>query len=142
MRKFIAALALGVAIVSPSAVAANTSVTVGLVKELSGAQSAVTLDWGSYTFPVVLKTNGSESYLTVRVTGLSNGIGVGASDVRISFSAPAAYSVSGNTVRRLHKTAKAGDVVYITVSVWQPIGSPRVSLSYIYKAKDAYGVYR
>ena len=52
------------------------------------------------------------------------------------------HGVSEKTIRRDGKTAKAGDTIWITVSVWQPIGSPTVYLAYDYKARDASGVYR
>ena len=128
---------------SAKTVPANgTGVTVNLTKQMTGARPAVVLEWGSRTFGVTLKTNGSRSRLTVTPVSLVGGVAISTKDVRISFSAPADYAIDGNTIRRDGKTAKAGDTLWITVSVWQPIGSPTVYLAYDYKARDASGVYR
>lgn len=147
MRRLIIAAIAAIVMGAPTMAVAKTPsssiiIEVDLVKEMTGAKSSVVLGWGSYSFYVNLRTNGSASRLTVTPTSITNGIAISLSDVKISFSAPAAYTVNGNTISRLHKTAETGDVVKITVSVWQPLGSPTVRLSYDYKAKDKDGVWR
>ncbi len=142
MRKIIAAIVLGVSVMAPAAAQGNdTTVTVGLVKEMTGARSAVVLEWGSKTYGIVLKTNGIQSKLTVRAVSTS-GFGVSLADVKISFKAPDAYGISGNTISRRGKTSQYGDVIWVTVSGGFPVGSPTVYLQTTYQALDHKGVWR
>jgi hypothetical protein len=132
MKKFITALALGVMLMSPSvAGAAGTGATVGLVAKISGNVPSVTLSWGSATFPITVLTNASKGYrVTVTPVSLTNGIGVSLSDVKVSISATSGCWVSGKQFGRDRRTGQYGDVAWVTVSVWQPVGSPKVSFVY------------
>ena len=135
MRKLFVALTLGVLLMVTGPVqAGGTGVTVGEVSSITGNLPAATLNWGSVTFPVTVKTNAAKGYrLVVKATSLTNGIAVALSDVKITVQAPSGCWSTGNSAGRDRRTGEFGDVIYVTVSVWQPVGSPKVTLSYVFE---------
>ena len=115
----------------------DTTVTVGLVSKTSGLVPRVTLAWGSASETIVVQTNSSKGYrLVVRAVGLKNGIGVSLTDVKVElrkvYGATRSYA-SGSTAGSTGRTDKRGDVYELRVTVWQPIGSPVVTLAYSYE---------
>lgn len=115
----------------------DTIVTVGLVSKTSGLIPQVKLAWGSASESIVVLTNSAKGYrLTARAVGLKGGVGISLADVKVelrkAYGTARAYAV-GSTAGSTGRTDKWGDVYEIRVSVWQPIGSPVVTLAYSYE---------
>lgn len=131
MRKFITALAIGAMLMSPAAANARTNVDVKLVAKITGNVPSVTLAWGSATFPINVLTNAAKGYrVTVTPASMTGGIGVSLADVKVSISATSGCWTSGKQFGRDRRTSEYGDTAWVTISVWQPIGSPKVGLVY------------
>ena len=128
----------GVAKAASSSGDGDTTVTVGLVSKTSGLIPSVTLAWGSASETIVVKTKSAKGYrLTARAVNISGGIGVSLADVKVVLrkihGTPRAYAGPNNTAGSTWRTDKYGDIYEIRVTVWQPIGSPVVTLAYSYE---------
>jgi hypothetical protein len=115
----------------------DTTVTVGLVSKTSGLIPQVELAWGSASESIVVLTNSAKGYrLTARAVSLKGGIGINLADVKVElrkvYGTARAYAVGGSA-GSTWRTDKWGDVYEIRVSVWQPFGSPVVTLAYNYE---------
>lgn len=119
------------------AAAVGAGACVDLTATATGPTTAV-LAWGSASIPLVVKTNATFGYtLTVNIKSLTGGIVIGAKDVSIALEptstkgAVAAKTIGQTaTATSTLPTDKTGDVITVKLSTWQPIGSPRVAISY------------
>lgn len=122
--------------ITPQTVAAGTGTCVGLVAKVTGPKSTV-LSWGSGQIPLTVTTNASNGYkLTVKVTGVQNGIAIGVKDINITLKTSAGTGTTTSTppiatASSTKRTSSTGDQITVRLSTWQPLGSPTVSISYV-----------
>ena len=138
MKKLLTGLVLGAMLMSPQPASAgddngtsDTTVNVRRVTQIVGNRSSVTLAWGSATFPITVKTNASGGYhVTVIPVSLTGGVGVSLANVKVSISGAKGCWRTAREFGRETRTSASGDTAWVTISVWQPLGSPKVSLIY------------
>lgn len=126
------------------AAAVGTGACVDPKASVSGPTTTY-LAWGSASMPLVVKTNAAFGYtLTVNIKSLTGGVVISANDVSIALQTTLSKGVvTTKTIGRVAsatstlRTNETGDLINVKLSTWQPLGSPKVTISYTLVTRTA-----